>query len=185
MSETKVKHPKNDNLDVITTIIVAPELEVDKIDFEELEKLPGVGHKTASVVMAQGFGFPAFPVDTHIHRLAQRWDLTSGKNVEQLGIYRRYPANITRIFRGGMEIMPSLNANIEFGDTVRIVGESDCLDNIAEELGNSRAELAHPNIIPIFLGIFIYFAFIFNGLWPLKMMAHSCATGSSDLIRAS
>ena len=48
--------------------------------FEELEKLPGVGHKTASVVMSQGFGHPAFPVDTHIHRLAQRWGLTNGKN---------------------------------------------------------------------------------------------------------
>ena len=51
--------------------------------FEELEKLPGVGHKTASVVMSQGFGRPAFPVDTHIHRLAQRWGLTNGKNVIQ------------------------------------------------------------------------------------------------------
>ena len=51
--------------------------------FEELEKLPGVGHKTASVVMSQGFGVPAFAVDTHIHRLAQRWGLTSGKNVVQ------------------------------------------------------------------------------------------------------
>ena len=51
--------------------------------FDELEKLPGVGHKTASVVMSQGFGYPAFPVDTHIHRLAQRWGLTNGKNVLQ------------------------------------------------------------------------------------------------------
>ena len=51
--------------------------------FEDLEKLPGVGHKTASVVMSQGFGFPAFPIDTHIHRLAQRWGLTNGKNVVQ------------------------------------------------------------------------------------------------------
>ena len=52
-------------------------------NFEELEKLPGVGHKTASVVMSQGFNQPAFPVDTHIHRLAQRWGLTNGKNVVQ------------------------------------------------------------------------------------------------------
>ena len=51
--------------------------------FEDLEKLPGVGHKTASVVMSQGFGVPAFAVDTHIHRLAQRWGLTNGKNVIQ------------------------------------------------------------------------------------------------------
>ena len=52
-------------------------------DINELEKLPGVGHKTASVVISQGFGIPAFPVDTHIHRLAQRWGLTKGKNVVQ------------------------------------------------------------------------------------------------------
>ena len=50
---------------------------------EQLEELPGVGHKTASVVMSQGFGYAAFPVDTHIHRLAQRWGLTNGKNVVQ------------------------------------------------------------------------------------------------------
>jgi len=54
--------------------------------FEELEKLPGVGHKTASVVMSQGFGIPAFAVDTHIHRLAQRWGLTNGKSVIQTEI---------------------------------------------------------------------------------------------------
>lgn len=52
-------------------------------NFEALESLPGVGHKTASVVMSQAFGVPAFPVDTHIHRLMVRWGLTSGKNVEE------------------------------------------------------------------------------------------------------
>lgn len=51
--------------------------------FEQLEELPGVGHKTASVVMAQAFGVPAFPVDTHIHRLLTRWGITTGKNVDQ------------------------------------------------------------------------------------------------------
>tara|TARA_S200000501_G_scaffold10547_1_gene9581 strand:- start:604 stop:1257 length:654 start_codon:yes stop_codon:yes gene_type:complete len=51
--------------------------------YEELEKLPGVGHKTASVVMSQGFGYPAFAIDTHVHRLAQRWGLTNGKSVGQ------------------------------------------------------------------------------------------------------
>ena len=54
--------------------------------FEELEKLQGVGHKTASVVMSQGFGVSAFPVDTHIHRLAQRWGLTNGKSKTTMGI---------------------------------------------------------------------------------------------------
>ncbi len=64
-------------------------------NFEELEKLPGVGHKTASVVMSQGFGYPAFPVDTHIHRLAQRWGLTRGKNVIQTekDLKRLFPKN--------------------------------------------------------------------------------------------
>ena len=52
-------------------------------NFSDLENLPGVGHKTASVVMSQGFGIPAFAVDTHIHRLAQRWRLTNGKNVKK------------------------------------------------------------------------------------------------------
>jgi len=61
--------------------------------FEELEALPGVGHKTASVVMSQAFGFPAFPVDTHIHRLAYRWCLSTGKNVTQTenDLKRLYP----------------------------------------------------------------------------------------------
>ena len=63
--------------------------------FEDLENLPGVGHKTASVVMSQGFGEPAFPVDTHIHRLAQRWGLTNGKNVIQteIDIKKLFPEN--------------------------------------------------------------------------------------------
>lgn len=63
--------------------------------FEELEAMPGVGHKTASVVMSQAFGFPAFPVDTHIHRLAQNWKLTDGKNVEQTekDLKRLFPEN--------------------------------------------------------------------------------------------
>lgn len=60
--------------------------------FAELEALPGVGHKTASVVMTQCFGFPAFPVDTHIHRLAQRWKLTDGRSVE------RTEADLKRLF---------------------------------------------------------------------------------------
>ncbi|MCA9128784.1 MAG: endonuclease III [Planctomycetales bacterium] len=64
--------------------------------FESLEQLPGVGHKTASVVMAQAFGVPAFPVDTHIHRLAQRWGLTNGKNVKQTeaDLKRLFPSDV-------------------------------------------------------------------------------------------
>jgi len=65
-------------------------------DMEALEKLPGVGHKTASVVVSQGFGVPAFPVDTHIHRLAWRWGLTTGKNVVQTekDLKRLFPKEI-------------------------------------------------------------------------------------------
>jgi endonuclease-3 len=65
-------------------------------DFEKLETLPGVGHKTASVVMAQAFGVPAFPVDTHIHRLMTRWGLTSGKNVTttEKDAKRLFPKNL-------------------------------------------------------------------------------------------
>ena len=70
-------------------IFTLSEMLIDKyngevpVSFDKLEELPGVGHKTASVVMAQAFGVPAFPVDTHIHRLLTRWGMTNGKNVEQ------------------------------------------------------------------------------------------------------
>ncbi len=93
------KIPLNDIYKIIRPCGLAPQkskaiLSLSKIlvkkfngevpnNFNDLEKLPGVGHKTASVVMSQGFGYPAFPVDTHIHRLAQRWGLTIGKNVKQ------------------------------------------------------------------------------------------------------
>lgn len=67
--------------------------------FNELEALPGVGHKTASVVMSQAFGFAAFPVDTHIHRLAYRWTLSNGKNVEQTekDLKRIFPEHLWNI----------------------------------------------------------------------------------------
>ena len=67
----------------LSEILVEEHDGVVPADMEALERLPGVGHKTASVVMSQAFGVPAFPVDTHIHRLAQRWGLSSGKNVVQ------------------------------------------------------------------------------------------------------
>jgi endonuclease-3 len=67
----------------LSEILLAEHKGVVPADMEALERLPGVGHKTASVVMSQAFGVPAFPVDTHIHRLAQRWGLSSGKSVVQ------------------------------------------------------------------------------------------------------
>ena len=74
---------KAKNLKVMAEMLLKDFNGVVPQTFEELEKLPGVGHKTASVVMSQAFGFPAFPVDTHIHRLMKLWKLTEGKNVVQ------------------------------------------------------------------------------------------------------
>ena len=74
---------KSSNISKLSKIIFEEHSGQVPDTFVDLEKLPGVGHKTASVVMSQGFGYPAFPVDTHIHRLAQRWGLTTGKNVVQ------------------------------------------------------------------------------------------------------
>ncbi len=78
LSKQKAKHIAN-----LSQMIVESHGGMVPRTFAELESLPGVGHKTASVVMAQAFGVPAFPVDTHIHRLAQRWGLSSGKSVIQ------------------------------------------------------------------------------------------------------
>lgn len=89
-------------------------------NFEELEMLPGVGHKTASVVMAQAFGHPAFPVDTHIHRLMHRWKLSNGKSVEQTekDAKNLFPMEIwnklhLQIIYYGREFSPARNWNLE------------------------------------------------------------------------
>lgn len=88
--------------------------------FEELEVLPGVGHKTASVVMSQAYGVPAFPIDTHIHRLAKRWKLSSGKNVEQTekDLKRLFPEVIwnklhLQIIFYGRQFCPARGHNLE------------------------------------------------------------------------
>jgi len=78
LAKTKARNVKK-----LAEILVAAHNSQVPASFEELEALPGVGHKTASVVMAQAFGVPAFPVDTHIHRLAQRWGLSSGESVQR------------------------------------------------------------------------------------------------------
>ena len=74
---------KSRNIRALSRLLVAQHGSIVPRTFEELEALPGVGHKTASVVMWSAFGRPAFPVDTHIHRLARRWGLSRGRNVEQ------------------------------------------------------------------------------------------------------
>ena len=86
---------KSKAISSLSNILVEKFKGVVPNSFQELEKLPGVGHKTASVVMSQGFGHPAFPVDTHIHRLAQRWGLTNGRNVKQTekDLKRLFPQN--------------------------------------------------------------------------------------------
>ncbi len=91
LAKTKAKNTYN-----LSKIILEKFNNTVPNSFEELESLPGVGHKTASVVMSQVFGVPSFPVDTHIHRLSQRWGLTSGKNVSQteIDLKRLFPKNL-------------------------------------------------------------------------------------------
>lgn len=81
IKEIGLANTKAKNLKRMAELLVERHNGIVPQTFEELENLPGVGHKTASVVMSQAFGFPAFPVDTHIHRLMIQWKLTSGKNV--------------------------------------------------------------------------------------------------------
>ena len=78
LAKTKARNIYN-----LSKIIIKKHNNIIPNSFDELESLPGVGHKTASVIMSQAFGIPSFPVDTHIHRLSQRWGLTSGKSVKQ------------------------------------------------------------------------------------------------------
>ena len=79
----------------------------------------------------------------------------AGKTINQIGINRRYEANITRLFREGREILPTPTTTLELGDTVRIVGKKALLKEVRNEIGNSVKELAKPNTIPIFIGIFL------------------------------
>src|SRR5210317_1832443 len=98
-------------------------------NFEDLEKLPGVGHKTASVVMSQGFGVPAFPVDTHIHRLMYRWGLSNGKSVEQTekDAKRLFPRDLwnklhLQIIFYGREYSPARGWDLERDFITRRIG---------------------------------------------------------------
>lgn len=83
IKEIGLSNTKARNLKAMSELLVEKHNGIVPQTFEELEELPGVGHKTASVVMSQAFGIPAFPVDTHIHRLMYRWGLSNGKNVVQ------------------------------------------------------------------------------------------------------
>ena len=103
--------------------------------FEALEELPAVGHKTASVVMSQVFGFPAFPVDTHIHRLMYRWNLTNGKNVVQTekDAKRIFPKEIwndlhLQIIWYGREFSPARGWDLDLDVITKTVGRKSVLD---------------------------------------------------------
>ena len=113
LAPTKAK-----NIQRLSKIILDEHQGIVPNTFEELEKLPGVGHKTASVVMSQAFGQPAFPVDTHIHRLLYRWTFSSGKNVVQSekDAKRLFPKNLwnklhLQIIFFGREYCPARSHN--------------------------------------------------------------------------
>ena len=106
--------------------------------FDELEELPGVGHKTASVVMSQAFGVPAFPVDTHIHRLIYRWGLSNGKNVEQTekDCKRLFPIELwnklhLQIIFYGREYSPARGLNLEKDFITQTIGRKTVIKQLA------------------------------------------------------
>ena len=105
-------------------------------DYEALESLPAVGHKTASVVMSQGFGEPAFPVDTHIHRLMYRWNLSNGKNVVQTekDAKRLFPKELwndlhLQIIWYGREYSPARGWNLDKDIITKTIGRKTVIDN--------------------------------------------------------
>ena len=111
---------KSKSIFKLSKILIEQHNSVVPDNFKDLEDLPGVGHKTASVVMSQAFGYPAFPVDTHIHRLAWRWALSTGKNVEQTekDLKRLFPINKwnklhLQIIFYGREYCPARGHNLE------------------------------------------------------------------------
>ena len=106
-------------------------------NFNDLEAFPGVGHKTASVVMSQAFGFPAFPVDTHIHRLMYRWGLSNGKNVEttEKDAKRLFPKSLwnklhLQIIYYGREYCPARGWNIENDIISKTVGRKSIINKL-------------------------------------------------------
>jgi len=106
-------------------------------NFNDLEAFPGVGHKTASVVMSQAFGFPAFPVDTHIHRLMFRWGLSNGKNVEttEKDAKRLFPKNLwnklhLQIIYYGREYCPARGWDIENDIISKTVGRKSIINKL-------------------------------------------------------
>ncbi len=118
----------------LASTLVQPE------DAEALEELPAVGHKTASVVMSQAFGVPAFPVDTHIHRLMYRWNLSNGKNVVQTekDAKRLFPREIwndlhLQIIWYGREYSPARGWSLEKDIITRTIGKKSIIEEAAKK----------------------------------------------------
>lgn len=129
LANTKAKNIKR-----LSEILVEKHDGVVPSTFEELEELPGVGHKTASVVMAQAFGHPAFPVDTHIHRLMHRWKLSNGKSVIQTekDAKRLFPKVLwnklhLQIIYYGREYSPARGWDIQKDIITRTIGRKEFL----------------------------------------------------------
>jgi len=128
---------KSKNIHKLSQILVEKHKGIVPDNFEDLEALPGVGHKTASVVMSQAFGYPAFPVDTHIHRLMWRWGLTNGKNVEQTEkdakkLFRKELWNKLhlQIIYYGREYSPARGLNIEKDIITKTIGRKSFLNSL-------------------------------------------------------
>lgn len=117
--------------------------------FEELEAMPSVGHKTASVVMSQAFGHPAFPVDTHIHRLMYRWGFSNGKSVEQTekDAKRLFPIDKwnklhLQIIFYGREYSPARGLDLEKDFLTRLIGRKEVIKQTELEMARKRARRA-------------------------------------------
>ena len=126
---------KSKGIHGLSEILIAKHNGLVPQSFEALEALPAVGHKTASVVMSQAFGVPAFPVDTHIHRLMYRWNLTNGKNVQQTEKDAKaiFPKELwndlhLQIIWYGREYSPARGWNIENDQITKTIGRKSVLE---------------------------------------------------------
>jgi endonuclease-3 len=136
---------KSKNIKRLSEILVEKYQGIVPADFESLESLPGVGHKTASVVMAQAFGVPAFPVDTHIHRLMYRWGLSTGKNVDQTekDAKRLFPEDKwnklhLQIIFYGREYSPARGWDLDKDFITREVGRKQVINDYLKEKDNKK-----------------------------------------------
>ncbi len=132
-----------------------------KINIQEGDVLIGLCKKSEMESLRLLFGEvsvqPKFEITG---RLSMRHILMTnrklaGKTLQQINLTSQFPANVTRVFRGQTEIIPTAHTTLEFGDTVRVVGRRDRMDRVANYLGNSMHDLSHPNLIPLFIGVFL------------------------------